>query len=197
MTLQIKLIALALAIAALGAAFFGYGHHQYTKGVSITTAAYESALNKQKAEAAELLATETAKVRGAEQALQTIKNNQELQDADHQKTVANLSDRLRSLAGPTGRLRDPNAPGCGLSSSGAPPDTAAAPGDSADHPAQTGGLLSVQLSDLLIRVLREADDINDAYSSCRADAYAVRGQGDPPAPADYALPNAKLPTAQP
>ena len=176
MSLQIKLIAALLALLALGAAFVGYGHHQYTQGVNATTALYEAAIDKQKAQAATLLASETAKTRSTELALQTIKNQQELQDADHQKTVADLSDRLRRLSGSTGRLRDPNAAGCGGGGGSATDQVASAAGDRADDAAQAGGLLSGELSGLLRGLASEADAINNAYASCRADAFAVRAQ---------------------
>lgn len=146
------------------------------RGYNRAMAEATAATNTLKVEAAATLASETAKARTAEQALQAIKNTQELHDADHQKTVADLSDRLRRLADPAGRLRDPHAAGCGGGSSSAPGTAATAPGDRADDAAQTGGLLSVPLTDLLAKALRESDEINVAYASCRTDAYAVRGQ---------------------
>ena len=146
------------------------------RGYDRAMAEATAATNTLKAQAAATLASETAKTRHAEQALQAIKNTQELQDAAHQNTVADLSDRLRRLAGPAGRLRDPHAAGCGGGSGGAPGAAATTPGDRAADPAQTGGLLSVPLTELLGRIVREADTINVAYASCRADAYAVRQQ---------------------
>ena len=137
------------------------------------------AINKQKAEAAATLASETDKVHAAERALQDFKNDQELQDADHKKTVTDLSDRLRRIAGAAGRLRDPNAAGCGQGSGGATNQTATTAGGGPADPAQAGGLLSAELSGLLAQLTKEADDINIAYTSCRADAYAVRGISQP------------------
>lgn len=175
MSLQIKIIAALLASIALVAAVLGYGHRQYTQGVKHTTDAYDAAIQHQKAQAAQLLVDETAKTLAAERALQDRKNQQEIKDEQNRKTVSGLADRLRAAAGSVGRLRDPNAPaGCRLGSGGTPGATAAAPADRATDPAQTGGLLSVPLSDLLRRALREADDINAAYASCREDAYTVR-----------------------
>lgn len=144
------------------------------RGYNRAMAEATAATNALKTEAAATLVSETAKTRTAEQALQDMKNTQELHDADHQKTVADLSDRLRRLAGPAGRLRDPHAAGCGGSSGSAPGAAAPATGDRADDAAQTGGLLSESLSGLLSRLQREADTINIAYASCRADTYAVR-----------------------
>lgn len=145
------------------------------RGYNRAMAEATAATNALKVEAAATLASETAKARTAEQALQAIKNTQELHDADHQKTVANLSDRLRRLAGPAGRLRDPHSAGCGGGSGSAPGTSATAASDRADDQTQTGGLLSASLSGLLSRLQREADTINIAYASCRTDAYAVRG----------------------
>lgn len=148
----------------------------YIEGLGYSRAQAEATatINQQKADAAALLATETDKARAAEAALQAIKNNQEIQDAEHQKTVAGLSARLRDLAGPSGRLRDPNAAGCRCGGGSATGPTAPAPGDRAADPTEAGGLLSAQLSGLLQQLGREADDINDAYISCRVDAFAVR-----------------------
>lgn len=146
------------------------------RGYDRAMAEATAATNALKAQAAATLASETAKTRSAEQALQAIKNTQELQDAAHQNTVADLSDRLRRLAGPAGRLRDPYAVGCGGGSGGAPGAAATTPGDRAADTTEAGGLLSAGLSGLLQRLQREADTINIAYASCRADAYAVRQQ---------------------
>lgn len=134
-----------------------------------------AAIAQQKAEAAATLASETNKTRTAEQALQDFKNTQELQDATHQKTVADLSSRLRTLANSSGRLRDPHAPGCGAGSGGTASEAATASGDRPADGAQAGGLLSADLSGLLQRLQLEADVVNNAYTSCRADAFAVRG----------------------
>lgn len=147
------------------------------RGYDRAMAEAAAATNALKAQAAATLASETAKARTAEQALQALKSTQELHDADHQKTVADLSDRLRRLADPAGRLRDPHAAGCGGSSSSAPGAAASAAGDRADDKPEAGGLLSVPLTELLGRIVREADTINIAYASCRSDAYAVRQAG--------------------
>lgn len=168
-------IKIAAAVALLAVLFFG---EQYIegRGYSRAQAECQAATNKLKAEAAAELASLTAKTRSAEQALQDLKNTQELQDATHQKTVDDLSSRLRDLAGAHGRLRDPHAAGCGPSGGGATSEAAPAAGDRATDDAQVGGLLSADLSGLLQRLTREADDINAAYASCRADAFAVRVQ---------------------
>lgn len=154
-----------------------YTGEQYIEGRGYDRAKAEDAaqIEQSKREAAEQLASETQRTRTAEQALQTAKNTQELKDATHQKTVESLSDRLRTLAHSSGRLRDPHAAGCGASGGGSQGQPPAAPGDRPDDPAEAGGLLSAELGGLLQRLTFEADTINVAYASCRADAYTVRG----------------------
>jgi hypothetical protein len=169
------LIKIAVVVALLAALFFG---EQYIEGRGYDRARAEdnAAIEKVKREAADTLASETNKTRTAEQALQDFKNTQELQDATHQKTVADLSSRLRNLAGAPGRLRDPHAAGCGPSGGSTPSEAAPAPGGRPADPTEAGGLLSADLSGLLQRLQLEADTINVAYASCRADAYTVRGE---------------------
>ncbi len=164
-----------LAAAALLAGAYALERHVEQRGYDRAAAEYTAAIQKLQAEAATTLATETAKTLSAEQALNTAKNNQEMKDAKHIQTIAQFADRLRIAAGPAGRLRDPNAATqCGGSGDRPPGDPATATAAGATDPAQTDGLLSEQLSELLQRLAREADDINAAYASCRADAYTVR-----------------------
>lgn len=159
--------------ALIGALLLGYQtfvDRQQAIGEQRATDRYDTALAKQKAEAAGLLATETARALAAERQARELRDQQEKTDAKHLKTVAVLQDRLLALSGPDGRLRDPHAqPGRGGSGGGAegPATTGAAdrPGDGA----QAGGLLSAELSGLLRSRLIEADTINAAYTSCRAD----------------------------
>lgn len=163
-----------LAVLAVLAGLYALERHIEQRGYDRATAVHTAVIKQLQAEAATTLATETAKTRSAEQALATAKNNQELQDATHQKTIAGLSDRLRSATGPAGRLRDPNATQCG-GGGGSPPgdpatSTAAGPTDGTE----ACGPLSEPLTELLRRLTRDADDINAAYASCRADAYTLR-----------------------
>jgi hypothetical protein len=164
-----------LAVAALLAGAYALERHIEQRGYARAAAEYTAAIQKLQAEAATTLATETAKTRSAERALATAKNNQDLKDATHQKTIAGLSDRLRSAAGPAGRLRDPNATQCGGSGGSPPGDPATATAAGPTDGGEAGGLLSGPLTELLQRLVRDADDINAAYASCRADAYTLRG----------------------
>lgn len=171
------LVRLAAVVALLAVLFFG---EQYIEGRGYDRAKAEdqAEANKLKAKASLTLAAETARANAAEHKLQANTDSQNLKDRDHEKTVANLSDRLRRAAGPAGRLRDPYATGCGAGSSGATGEAPGAPGDRPADGSETGGLLSADLTGLFQRLTREADDINTAYASCRADAFAVRKYPD-------------------
>ncbi len=164
-----------LALLALLAGLYALERHIEQRGYDRARNDCATSLALLQASTATSLAEQTAKVQSAEQALRAVKNKQELQDATHQKTIVDLSDRLRRAAGPAGRLREPNAPQCG-GSGGSPPGDAATPtaAGPADR-AQASGLLSEELTELLQRLTRDADDINAAYASCRADAYTLRG----------------------
>jgi hypothetical protein len=171
-----------VAVAAVLAGLYALWAHVDQRGYARAQAVYEAEINRLKSDAAATLAQETERVLLIEQALHQSKNNQDLEDDQNRQTIAGLSARLRALAGPAGsaapavRLRDPNfqAAQCGGSGDRPPGDPAAAAAAGAPDRAEAGGLLSEQLSELLQRLAREADDINAAYASCRADAYTVR-----------------------
>lgn len=165
----------AVAIGFVAIAWFVV-HKIEQRGYNKAVFVYTAQIDGIKREAAAKLASETARVQATEQALQAAKQKQETKDYKNAKTIAGLSDKLRDLAWPTGRLYDPSAPGCGAGCGSAPSQAAATADYSLRNPAQAGGLLSKNLSGLLQQLSREADDINAAYISCRADAYAVRGE---------------------
>ncbi|MGV0960097.1 MAG: hypothetical protein ACOYB1_09700 [Limnohabitans sp.] len=168
-------IKFASIVALLALLFFGESYIE-SRGYDRAKSEDGVSIEQQKAQAAATLANEIQKNRTAEQALQTFKNDQEIKDVQHQQTVVALTDRLHGLAGPAGRLRDPNAARCGSGGDRPQGDVSTTASDSSDNPTEAGGLLSAQLSGLLQRLAREADDINVAYASCRADAYTVRAQ---------------------
>lgn len=167
------LLAAAL-VAALVAGYFAWADHIGDVREAAVTARYNAAIDAQKKEATQKLADETAKVAAAEKALNDFKSQQEIKDATNQKTAAGLSARLRDAAGPAGRLRDPHAAGCGGGGGGAQSAAATGADDSPADRAQAGGLLSAQLTRLLQQLAAEADGINLAYRSCRADAWSMR-----------------------
>ena len=172
-TWAIKLGGWMILAAALIGGYLAWENHQQSIGEARATKACNQKIDTQKKEAALTLAKETAKVVASERALQDFKNKQEVQDAQNRKITGNLTARLRALADGAGRLRDPHA-GRGPGSGSAPGTAAAGPGDSRDHGAEAGGVLSAELTGLLQRLTVEADAINLAYISCRADAESVR-----------------------
>ena len=164
-----------LYAAFIGAVLLGYNawaDHQQGIGEARANARWQKATDELKAKASDQLADETAKADKATDELRKFKDAQELKDAQARKTVADLRQRLAALSG--GRLRDPNAPGCGGSGGGtqAQDSTGTQPGNT--DGAQAGGLLSAELTGLLQRLHSEADEINIAYAACRADARALR-----------------------
>jgi hypothetical protein len=130
-------------------------------------------LSDERAKSATRLANETAKVLKITQELIAVRAAQEKTDADAKNTVDTLrADLLRlGRAGGAGGLRDPFATPCRSRPADRPGATAVAGGE---NPAEAGGLLSAQLEGLLLKLASEADDINVAYASCRADSLTLR-----------------------
>jgi hypothetical protein len=168
MTGPYKLVFVLVSFIVLMCGILVFGQHRYNQGDAAATLRDSVVIEKLKGDAATTLAAETERVRKAEQALRDFKDNQELKDADNRKIVQALADRVRSLIGDAGRLRDPNAPRCGGGGGGATGQAAEGSGDRPADGTQTGGLLSAELSGLLAKLTHEADVINDAYISCRA-----------------------------
>jgi hypothetical protein len=183
-------LALLAVIAGLVAGYFGWEHHQRAIGEARGREAiqalwdadrvqWQSALAKQKLEATQTLAAETAKTAAAEQRLGAFLITQEQTDAKHEAIVSGLQRRLADVAAANGgRLRDPNATAarCGPSGGGSQGAAGTVAANSSGNAPGTDGLLSVQLSDLLRSKLPRADAINDAYASCRATAINDRSQ---------------------
>lgn len=133
-------------------------------------------IEKQKTVAANKLSTETQKVADAQAELTTLRAAQETKDFQNAKDRDELAGKLRAAtAANGGRLRDPNAASGCRSSGGSTNAQGPAPanGGAADR-AETDGVLSTQLTQLLQRLTREADEVNDAYIACRVDGQAVR-----------------------
>lgn len=144
---------------------------------------YETKIATQKRDAGMLFAAEAAKVRQLQSALKIAADTLEKAYAANKIELGKAAEALAvAKRQHGGRLRDPNADRCGGSGGSAPGPAQPPAGGGEGDKAETGGLLSVQLSDLLDRVLREADDINVAYAACRADALSSRGS--PLEPAD-------------
>lgn len=162
--------------AALLAASLANGcvtsHQRDTARVELAN--LKNAVADQEVEAGKALADETAKVQATQSQLELALKVQEKNDESNQTLIGGLRDRLRTAAGPSGRLRDPNATGCGRRSDGAEGAATAAPDDRAADPAETGGVFSAGATELLQRLTSEADTINLAYISCRADGFNIR-----------------------
>lgn len=167
--------AYALVLVLAGWAFTAYqlqGAKADAAQAELEVANFKLALESQRRTAEGLLASEKAKVGVAEQALKDALDAQQTKDKENGKTVDDLTERLR-LAG---RLRDPNAttPVCRGGSGSAKVDAIATTDSGAANPAEASGVLSAQFDGLLKRLTREADEINLAYASCRADNLTLR-----------------------
>jgi len=108
----------------------------------------------------------SARVAETEKRLQAAQAEQTKKDGDNEKTIADLGRKLRDA----GRLRDPGTRGSSCPSSETAPGATPGTGDDAQGP----GVLSAELSDMLRTWAAEADAVNIAYASCRADALNVR-----------------------
>lgn len=174
-TLKVRLIIAAVLAVLIVAAVLWYGEWRADKREAEVSQRYELAINKQKAEAAALLAKETARVLALERQLNAARAAQEKTDAANAKTVADLRADLRARSRAAGGpgLRDPFA-GRGIGSGGAQGAAAPGAGGGAANPAQAPGLLSAELEGFLLARFAEADALNIAYASCRADSEAVR-----------------------
>ena len=174
----VKLGGALLLVVALIVGYFAWANHQQGIGEARATEKYNRAIEAQKREASAMLAKETTRVAAAEHALQDFKNNQEVRDASNKRATDNLTARLRALAGPGGRLRDPHADAARPGQGGGSPNGSApaGPGNRPDNGAEASGVLSAELTGLLQRLTIEADEINNAYISCRADAESVRAE---------------------
>jgi hypothetical protein len=165
------LIALALALALVGS-FFGYGQWRASQATAAEAQRWELEVQRLQAIAARTLADETAKVLRLERELATATSKLEDEHAARLQESADAGRRLAAAAR-NGRLRDPNAPGCGGGGGGAAGQGAAGAGGGEASGAQAGGLLSAQLTGLLQRDTRDSDEINDAYALCRGWALMV------------------------
>jgi len=180
-TIQVKIIALLIAIIGSAIGIYFFGEHRYEQGDAAATLRDNKVIADMKIEAARILGLETLKTKAVEDAMADALHERELKDADNHKTIEVLSTYIRTIVGESGRLRDPNAAGCGGSGGSTAGQTFSSASGGPANGTESGGLLSAELSGLLTRLTREADDINEAYISCRADAFQVRASGTPSA----------------
>lgn len=162
--------AIALVLSVIAGIGY-YGHKQYLRGKSEVEALWksdraqwESALAKQKGEAAAELQVATAKALAAERANADLKAQQEKDYAQHQAVTAALrrdlsTERLRFVAVAP-------SPGRGDGGGGTVPE--------AGNPASAAATAYVELPDSIAASLRqlayEADQLADNYRLCYAYA---------------------------
>jgi hypothetical protein len=168
-----KVLAALALFAVLSMVYPPWKAHQQAIGEKRATLRHNTAIEAQNAEADKLLKDATERADTASQALREFVNRQEKTDAIETTKIAELETRLRALAGPAGRLRDPYAtaasgPGC-AGPSGSSPSPA---GAGAGNAGSSTGLLSPELSQFLIGKLADAERVSAAYASCRP--YAER-----------------------
>ncbi|MES2415088.1 MAG: hypothetical protein V4614_14875 [Pseudomonadota bacterium] len=178
MTLKAKLLFAALLFLAVsvGAPVL-YNHWAgglIQKGVKQSDDAWGLKVKDQMLDAAKKLAVATEEKNRAEAELRDFKAKQEKNDVENKNVAADYKRLLRDAAGSAGRLRDPNAAGCGPGGDNVQGQGGTSNGNRAEDGAKTGGLLSKELSGLLQRLFSEADDINNAYASCRPDSLNLR-----------------------
>lgn len=171
-------IILGVVVLAVLGSFVGYGEWRASSATAAENQRWEGAVSKLKAAAATELGAEIRKTLEAERKLSAALAAQEKTDADNAKTVADLRADLRAKSRAAGGpgLRDPFAAGCGGGGGGAPGAAVAGADSGAADAAASTGLLSEPLEQLLLKITSEADEVNLAYISCRADSQAVRGK---------------------
>lgn len=159
-------------LLAAGAAVVGTAYVQVAQAERAQAGA-KAALAQEREWNATELAKATQEAMSAQMELQDAHEALEIANAERQRASADADRRLAAaVAAGAGRLRDPHAAAC-RTAGPAPQGASHATGGGAD-PAEAGGLLSVQLTDLLGRLMREAQQVNDAYAACRQDAIDVR-----------------------
>ena len=170
-------IVIAVLLSALTAGYFSWRGHQREIGAIAQRLVDQAETDKIKRDAVLKLEEVLRGKAAAEKQLAEFKDKQEVQDAKNVATVTDLGRRIAALTrASAGRLRDPNAQasGRGGGSRDPTPATATAASPRPDDATETTGLLSPELTEFLQRTFEEADAINAAYISCRADIYYIR-----------------------
>lgn len=160
-------VVLAFVLAIAGASW-----KAYDAGEASQLLVDQAEVAQQKQEAARELLYQMSKTNEAERKLALNVSQQEVKDGLNSNAIDDLSAQLRTAAR-GGRLRDPNG-GRGACGSGAAGTAARSARPGQDNGAEAPGLLSAELTGLLQRLQREADDINNAYASCRAERWSLQ-----------------------
>ena len=170
--IPVPLSALLAGVLAVVLMLGATGWKAYDAGEAHQSAVDGAAIQQQKIEAAATLAQETNRANEATRKLASNVADQEKKDVANSNAIDDLAGQLRTAA-VNGRLRDPNARRGSCSSgpaSGPTRPASAGQGDGAEAP----GLLSTELTGLLQRLQREADVINNAYTSCRNERWGLQ-----------------------
>lgn len=176
MTAVLKYWRLLAALALAAALWAGYVHWRDVQrgiGDAAATQRYNAAIAAQKADAAAKLEDARKRVENAEGTAAALRQDQDLKDTKNAKIVADLRGQLRDARG----LRDPYATPvrCGAGGAGAGAESAASAATGGNDATQANGLLSPQFAGMLQHWAAEADAVNIAYASSRADAERLRG----------------------
>lgn len=171
--LAIRALVLAAVIGMLTVSYFGWRAEQRSIGAAQQREIDQREVDKLKAQAALALAAAVKGKDTAEEALRVAVRTQEDKDAKNQKTVVEFRRQLAAV----GVLRDPyaKASGCGGGSSGPATAVAAASSPGTSDGAEAAGVLSKELTGFLQQQADEADAVNLAYISCRADLLGLKG----------------------
>lgn len=121
------------------------------------------------------LSAANSRVKALQDELTANSKRKDVQDVENLLQLDALGKQLRN-ARIAGRLRDPNA--TGQSSSSACPAAIEGSANSDPDRAETTGLLSEPLTELLLTDAADADRINTAYARCRSDFRELTQQYD-------------------
>lgn len=174
MNIWFKLFLIGLIVAAVVKACVDRDEGIRQEERERVTAQYELKVKEMRLQYEDKLRIEHERVRAAEVRLTKALRDQEKKDVFNQTQVKDLQRRLdAAIARGAGRLRDPN--GAAPARSQPAGAVAATAEHRAADRAETAGLLSESLTRLLRDQAREADEINAAYASCRADLLRKSG----------------------
>jgi len=170
-----KIIIGAILATAVMAGLGYAGYRIDRRATAIENSRWELEVGKLKLKAADELRVARDERDLAQGKLNTALAAQERADDANKEIVAGFEVKLRAArALSAGRMRDPNATGCGGGRQDAAGQGSSGPISGGGNAAEASGLLSTELTGLLDKLTREADDINVAYASCRADAFTTR-----------------------
>jgi hypothetical protein len=162
-----KFVIGGLVLLALCIGLWTYHDKLIKDDRTATAAPYIKLIDDNNKAAEKKLADETDRVNATNKQLTFALALQEKNDVTNDQVITILADKLHAT-----RLRDPyQTRGC---SSGAQSPNPANTQSSAGDGAGTGGELSTEFDGFLKLRFLQADKINTAYASCRAQLYKIR-----------------------